>query len=499
MSRDGPWTAVETALAGNPFDRLRRLTPAARARLVRELPVDAAEELASRWAPDAHAGQLAPPGDWHVWLIRAGRGFGKTRAGAEWISQLARDNPKARIALVGGTIEDARRVMVEGVSGLVAVSRIAEDMIWMPGKGELIFPSGARAYVYAATKPESLRGPEHDAAWCDELGKWGPGGEAAWDNLLLGLRVGERPRVVVTTTPRATVLMRRMMAMPGLVETSGSTRDNRHLPDSYVAGMEALYGRSRLGRQELDGEMIDDVAGALWTRTLLEARRAAELPPVVRVVVGVDPPAGSVTEGKRGAGRRGDACGIVAVARGRDGHAYVIEDASVTAASPAMWARAVAGCAARVGADRVVAEANQGGRMVEEVLRAACATLPLKLVHASHGKVARAEPVAALYEAGRAWHLGAFPALEDELCGLVAGGGYEGPGPLARPRRRAGMGDDRADAHTRGAGRGAGVVKSDRSGADRRRRNRRQPNINTATASSAAVHHFLSVASMIAK
>ncbi len=417
-----------SGLPAGTLDRILRLSPEDRGILVRSLTMSQRREFDKRWAAWAQSGQLAPPGDWHVWLIRAGRGFGKTRAGAEWISQLARDNPNARIALVGGTIEDARRVMVEGVSGLVAVSRITEDMIWMPHKGELIFPSGARAFVYAATKPESLRGPEHDAAWCDELGKWGQGGkggggEAAWDNLLLGLRIGERPRVVVTTTPRATVLMRRVMAMPGLVETHGSTRDNRHLPDSYVAGMEALYGQSRLGRQELDGELIEDVAGALWTRKLIEARRAAELPPLVRVVVGVDPPAGSVTEGKRG-----DACGIVAVACGRDGRAYVIEDASVADASPAQWARAVAACAARVGADRVVAEANQGGRMVAEVLRAACATLPLRLVHASHGKTARAEPVAALYEGGRAWHLGAFPALEDELCGLVAGGGYEGPG-----------------------------------------------------------------------
>jgi phage terminase large subunit-like protein len=266
--------------------------------------------------------------------------------------------------------------------------------------------------------PESLRGPEHHAAWADEIGKWRRG-DAAWDNLLLGLRIGDRPQVVVTTTPRPTRLMRRVMAMPDCVETRGATHDNLHLDAGWVAQMDDLYGGTRLGRQELEGEMIDEVVGALWTRAGLETRRLRAMPvAAVRVVVGVDPPAGT----------DGDACGIVAVARGADDFAYVLEDASVAGLSPEGWARAVAGCAARHGADRVIAEKNQGGAMVESVLRAAERAMPLTLVHAARGKVARAEPVAALYESGRAWHVGGFPALEDELCGLVVGGGYEGPG-----------------------------------------------------------------------
>ena len=227
-----------------------------------------------------------------------------------------------------------------------------------------------------------------------------------------------RPQLVVTTTPRPTRLMRRIMALPSMVETRGSTRDNPHLPESFVDAMREEYGRTLLGRQELEGELIEDVAGALWTRDVLEKCRGADLPDTVRTVVGVDPPAGV----------GGDACGIVAVALGRDGVGYVIEDASVAGATPEGWAHAVARCAARVNADRVVAEKNQGGAMVASVLKAADAGLPLALVHASRGKVVRAEPVALLYAAGKMRHVGCFPALEDELCGLVAGGGYEGPG-----------------------------------------------------------------------
>ncbi|OYY90504.1 MAG: ATP-binding protein [Sphingomonas sp. 28-66-16] len=401
------------------IDRLLALPPDQQAIVIRSLTRPQQREFNERWWQWAHDGQRAPPGDWRVWLIRAGRGFGKTRAGAEWVSAQARDTPSARIALVGASIDDVRQVMIEGPSGLIAVARTGEPVGWRPAQGELRFASGARAYVYSAAMPERLRGPEHDLAWCDEIAKWrGRAGSESWDNLMLGLRRGDRQRVLLTTTPRPNALMRRIMALPGLVETRGRTRDNPHLPGSFVAAMQADYGGTRLGRQELDGEMIDDLAGALWTRAMIEDCRVAALPPVRRVVVAVDP---SASVG-------GDACGIVAVALGEDGIGYVTEDATVTGASPEGWARAVAACAARHGADRVVAEKNNGGAMVRSVLAAADSGMPIRLVHASHGKVARAEPVAALYEAGRVRHVGAFPALEDELCGLVAGGGYEGPG-----------------------------------------------------------------------
>ncbi len=392
-----------------------------RAGIMRKLSVGQRNELRDRWRHWAHDGQYPPEGDWRIWLIRAGRGFGKTRAGAEWVSQIARDDPTARIALVGATIDDVRRVMVQGESGLIAVAHDNEALTWRSAVGEVHFGNGAKAYAYSAEAPEALRGPEHGWAWCDELAKWRYG-DPTWDNLMMGLRLGTVPRVLVTTTPRPVALMRRVMALPGLVETRGRTRDNPHLPVSFVEAVTATYAGTRLGRQELDGELIEDIAGALWTRALVESRRVAFAPELTRVVVGVDPPAGSVS------GAPGDACGIVVVALGVDGFGYVLEDASVSGASPEGWARAVAECAERHGADRVIAEANQGGAMVGSVLAGADRAMPVKLVHASLGKVARAEPVAALYECGRAWHVGAFPALEDELCGLIAGGGYEGPG-----------------------------------------------------------------------
>jgi len=401
------------------FDRLLALSADEQAEVIRALTKPQQREFNERWWQWAHDGQRAPPGDWRLWLIRAGRGFGKTRAGAEWVSAHARATPTARIALVGGSIDDVRQVMIEGPSGLIAVARTGESVRWRAAQGEVQFASGARAFAYSAGMPERLRGPEHDLAWCDEIAKWrGRQGEESWNNLMLGLRTGDHPRALLTTTPRSNALMRRIMTLPGLVETRGRTRDNPHLPTSFVAAMTADYGGTRLGRQELDGELIEDLAGALWTRAMIEACRVRALPVLVRVVVAVDP---SASIG-------GDACGIVAVALGADGLGYVLEDASVSGASPEGWARAVALCANRHGADRVVAEKNNGGAMVKSVLAAADATMPITLVHASQGKVARAEPVAALYESGRVRHFGAFPALEDELCGLITGGGYEGPG-----------------------------------------------------------------------
>jgi phage terminase large subunit-like protein len=400
------------------FDALMARPPEDRALAIRRLSGPQKREFVERWWQWAHKGQFEPEGEWRIWLIRAGRGFGKTRAGAEWVHARARANPEARFALLGGNEADVQRVMIDGPSGLIRTAREDEDVRWHRSTGEVSFPSGARAYVYTACAAEGLRGPEHHFAWCDELAKWGRGGEAAWDNLMFGLRLGEAPQVLVTTTPRPVRLMRKVMALPGLKETLGRTRSNPWLPTSFIEAVTADYAGTRLGRQELDGEMIDEVQGALWRRDLIEQCRAAAAPELARVVIGVDPPAGV----------GGDACGIVAVGLGHDGKGYVIEDASVAGATPEGWARAVAACAARHGADRVVAEKNQGGAMVKSVLLGADSALPVMLVHASQGKAARAEPVSLLYEAGKVRHLRAFPALEDELCGLVAGGGYEGPG-----------------------------------------------------------------------
>ena len=396
--------------------RIVRLPDEERWRLVRSLHASEAREWLGRWSFWAHHGQAAPDGGWRVWLVRAGRGFGKTRAGAEWVWQVARALPDAAIALVGGSKAEVRQVMIDGPSGLRAVARPGEELHFIERFGQLRFPSGAIGHVYSANAPESLRGPEHHAAWCDELAKWRY--PAAWDNLVMGLRGGHDPRVLVTTTPRKSDVLNRVLAADGLTITHGTTRHNPHLPDAFLGAMMADYGGTRLGRQEIDGELLDDVEGALWTRAMLEACLVTAAPALVRVVIGVDPPASAT----------GDACGIVACGVDADGIGYVLGDASVAGLSPEGWARAVADCAALHGADRVVAEKNNGGDMVRSVLAAADAGLPVKLVHASRGKSARAEPVAARYEMGRVKHVGAFPALEDELAGLLVGGGYAGPG-----------------------------------------------------------------------
>jgi phage terminase large subunit-like protein len=366
-----------------------------------------------------HGGQAEPPGEWRVWFLRAGRGFGKTMTGAHWVLDRARENGGARIALVGGSADEVRKVMIEGPGGLIAQARCGEPVEWNPTQGIVRFHSGALGFVYSARAAEKLRGPEHHFAWCDELAKWKNQGDAAWDNLQMGMRLGTSPRLIVTTTPRAAALVRRVRGLKGTVETFGRTGDNVHSAEAFREWAQETYGGTRLGRQELDGEMFEEVEGALWTRDMIEkARLDGAAPAWKRIVVGVDPP---VTAD-------GDSCGIVVCALGENDVAFVLADCSVSGERPEGWARAVARAAEAWGADRVVAEKNQGGDMVESVMRNAEVWLPVKLVHAKGSKSARAEPVAALFEAGRAKLAGRFAELEDELAGLTYGGGYQGPG-----------------------------------------------------------------------
>jgi phage terminase large subunit-like protein len=366
---------------------------------------------------------VPPAQGWHTWLIMAGRGYGKTRAGAEWVREIAEADPTARIALVGASLGEVRRVMVEGESGLLAISQPEKRPFFEPSKRELRWGTGAIATLYSAAEPDSLRGPQHSHAWCDEIAKWDQAGgraEAAWDNLVLGLRLGVAPSVVATTTPRAVALVKRLLGQSDVLVTRGTTADNKdNLPPGFLRQIKAQFGRSLLGRQELDGELIEEIEGALWSRALLEDCREdfASAPPS-RVVIGVDPPASA----------HGDACGIVVCALGEDGIVRVLADLSVRRPTPERWARAVAHAARTWEADRIIAEANNGGEMVRSVLHAAEIALPVRLVHASRGKSARAEPIAMLYEGGRVRHVGQLPELEDELCGLMAGGTYEGPG-----------------------------------------------------------------------
>ena len=383
-------------------------------------------EFGYHWDIWARPAQLPPPGDWRIWMVMAGRGFGKTRAGAEWVRMIAESDPEARIALVSSSIADARAVMVEGESGILACTPPERAPVFEPSLKRLRFPNGAQALLYSASEPEGLRGPQHSHAWCDEIGKWPLANDRptkCWDNLLMGLRLGRDQRILATTTPRAVPLVRRLLGEcngDDIAITRGTTRDNAaNLPRGFLNAMEIEFGGSLLARQELDGELVEDIEGALWSRQLIErCREATTADEFNRVVVAVDPPASA----------HGDACGIVVAALDSDGIAHVLADCSVSNASPERWARAVANAASEWNTDRVIAEANQGGAMVESVLRAADRSLPIKLVHASRGKSARAEPVAALYETGRVRHAGIFPQLEDQLCGLMPGGTYEGPG-----------------------------------------------------------------------
>lgn len=403
-----------------------RLTPAEREAFVNSLTQEERDAFMVDFRNYAHEGQLPSDTAWYIWLVMAGRGFGKTRAGAEWVRFTADNLPDARIALVAANLGEGRAVMVEGESGILACCPPEAAPDFEPSLRRLTWPNGAQATLYSAAEPESLRGPQHSHAWCDEIAKWPGSNERAsraWDNLMMGLRLGDDPRIMATTTPRAVALMRRLLdpaRTQGLELTRGTTRDNAaNLPEKFLGAMDAHYGDTALGRQELGGELLEDIEGALWTRSLIErCREPVAGDSFARVVVGVDPPAGE----------RGDECGIVVCGLGASGVAQVLADCSVAQASPERWARAVSAAASAWNADRVVAEANQGGAMVASVLRAAELSLPLKLVHASRGKTARAEPVAALYEAGRVRHAGMFAKLEDQMCGLMAGGGYEGPG-----------------------------------------------------------------------
>jgi phage terminase large subunit-like protein len=397
-----------------------RLEGEALERFLKGLPAPVRRMVGELWSWQAHGGQREPRGEWRVWVIRAGRGFGKTRAGAEWVWARVRETPGAQVALVGANIDDVRKVMVEGESGLARAARTGEWARWVASRQRVEFSCGAVGFAYSGERPEKLRGPQHHFAWCDELAKWARA-EDAWDNLRLGMRLGERPRIVVTTTPKTMALLKRIEAEERCVVTRGRTWENAHVPEDFLEAVTGLYAGTRLGRQELDGELIEDADGALWTRETLEGARESGTfarGEMKRIVVGVDPPASA----------GGDACGIVVCGKGADGMLWVLADHSVRGLRPEGWARAVVAAAEAWGADRVVAEKNQGGDMVESVLRSVESALPVKMVAAVLGKAARAEPVAALFEAGKARLAGAFPQLEDELAGMTIAGGYCGPG-----------------------------------------------------------------------
>lgn len=369
--------------------------------------------------------QLPPRGAWKTWVIMGGRGAGKTRAGSEWVrAQVEGAGPAdtgrcKRVALVGETIDQVRDVMVLGESGIIACSPPDRRPEWLASKNQLLWPNGAIAQVFSAHEPEAMRGPQFDAAWADELGKWKKGGEA-WDQLQFALRLGKNPQAVVTTTPRNVGVLKAILKNPSSVITHAPTEANRaYLAESFLAEVQARYGGTRFGRQELEGLLIEDEDGALWSQAMLEAARGGAVPSVNRIVVAVDPP---VTSAKSS-----DECGIVVVGadtRGepKDWRAVVLEDASVKGASPEGWARAALAAMERHGADRLVAEVNQGGDLVEQLVRMVDPLVPFRAVHATRSKMLRAEPVAALYEQGRVAHVRGLGALEEQMGRMTAAG-----------------------------------------------------------------------------
>ncbi len=369
--------------------------------------------------------QLPPKGDWTTWVVLGGRGAGKTRAGAEWVrAQVEGAGPLdagkcKRVALVGETIDQTREVMVFGESGLLACCPPDRRPEWQATRKRLLWPNGAVAEIYSAHNPESLRGPQFDCAWVDELAKWKQG-QDAWDMLQFALRLGDRPQQVVTTTPRNNRLLREILADAASVQTSAPTKANRaNLAASFLTYVTGKYQGTRLGRQELSGELLTSEEGALWSLNQLDALRVSNVGEFDRIVVAVDPP---VTTGTAA-----DTCGIIVAGVVCDGppvnwRATVLHDASIQGASPQQWAAEAVRIYHEYKADRLVAEVNQGGELVESLIRQIDPLVSYRAVRASRGKVARAEPVSALYEQGRVGHGKAMPELEDQMCEMTARG-----------------------------------------------------------------------------
>jgi phage terminase large subunit-like protein len=402
----------------SPAQLLALLPEKERLEALSRLDEQARAELAHHWPFWARPDQLIPPGNWNTWLILAGRGWGKTRTGAETIREWACGTTPLtaglckHIAIVAETSADARDVLVEGPAGLLAIHPKDYRPLYQPSMRRLTWPNGATATLYNAVEPDQLRGPQHDAAWGDEVAKWRYM-QATWDQLQFGLRLGSHPRQILTTTPRPLPLIRKLMNDSTVFVTRGRTYDNyANLASTFLRQIEDRYAGTRLGRQELEGEVLDDIPGALWNRDLIDRNRRPAAPEHLdRIIVAVDP----ATTSEEGSDETGIIC--VGVARDADGYArgYVLADRSVKG-TPEVWARVAVNLYREFEADRIVAEKNQGGDMVESVLKAYDRNVPVTLVHASRGKVVRAEPISALYEQGRVHHVGRLDELEDQMC-----------------------------------------------------------------------------------
>ncbi len=406
---------------------LARMTREERKAFVAALDETEAALLPFLWEFWARPEQLIPPGDWVYWLPLGGRGFGKTRTGAEAVRKWVETNEHVNI--VGATMDDVRDAMVEGASGLLAVCPPAERPKYIAARNCLEWPNGARTLLLSAETPERLRGKQHMKLWCDELAAWRY--PEALDQAVFGLRLGDRPQAIITTTPRPTKIIRELLANPLTLATRGSTYDNiANLAPGFVTRIIRKYEGTRLGRQELDAELLLDTPGALWTRAMIEAAylKEAQAPMLSRIVVAIDPPASS--------GENADECGIIVAGLCEDGGPCILADLTSQGETPLGWATRAVSAARMHNADAIVAEVNNGGDMIEAVIRQVDPNIRVKSVRASRGKFTRAEPVAALYEQRRARHLGVFAKLEDQMC-------------LMTPdfdRRTAGVSPDRVDA-----------------------------------------------------
>lgn len=410
------------------FAELFTLPATERARRIARLTAKEAVELYYDWSLWARPDQIAPEGDWIYWLILAGRGAGKTRAGAETVRAWTRAYPI--VNLIGATRQDAREIMVMGESGLLAICPPEERPRFVRGADRLEWPNGAISQIFSAEEPDRLRGKQHMKLWLDELAAWRE--PDTFDQAMLGLRLGDKPQAVITTTPRPTKLIKQLIDSPDAVVTRGSTYDNaRFLADGFLTRIASRFDGRAIGRQELYGEIIEEAPGALWTRALIERQRLPKDAPraeYVEIVIGVDPPARS--------GAKADECGVIAVGRTAGGIIHVLADLSSQGETPGEWSARVVSAFRRYEANRVVAEINNGGEMVTQVLRQNDPNLPVRTVTATRGKFLRAEPIAAAYERGLVFHLGAFEKLEDQLCTLTSD----------FDSRTAGFSPDRADA-----------------------------------------------------
>jgi phage terminase large subunit-like protein len=398
----------------HPFDArsFARLSPGDRAAFLADLSELEAAHLLYDWRFWARPEQVAPETPWETWLVLAGRGFGKTRTGAEWVRAEAESGRRRRIALVGPTLRDVKKTMVEGEAGVIGISPPWFRPLFVKSELRLVWPNGVIADLYSAERPDRLRGPNHDAAWADELAAW-KHLEETWDNLELTLRAGTDPKRVVTTTPKPRQGLKRLMLDPTTIVTRGSTSANAdNLAKGYVTRLQRRYAGTRLGRQELEAEMLEEAEGALWSLRRLDQLRVALPPDLARVVVAVDP---AVSTGSRSA-----ETGIVVAGTGADGIGYVLADLSGRHRPEEWAARAIAAFRAHRG-DRIVGEVNNGGDLVEATLRAVDPAIPFRAVSASRGKRIRAEPIAALYEQGRVRHVGSLPKLEDQMVGWQPG------------------------------------------------------------------------------